>query len=95
MSLTKQDVQQIAKLARLDLTEEETELYQQQLSSILQYVEMLGEVDTSGVEPTSQVTGLQNITRADKVHTSLSNEQALKNAPSREDRFFKVKPVIE
>lgn len=67
MKLTKEQVEHIARLARLGLTPEEIEKYQTELSSILDYVEKLNEVDTENVEPTAQVTGLKNVMREDKV----------------------------
>lgn len=69
MKLTKQQVEHVAKLARLGLSEKEVEKFQTQLSGILDYVEQLNEVNTEGVEPTAQVTGLLNVTREDKVKT--------------------------
>ncbi len=67
MELTKEQVQHIADLARLKLSPEEVEKFSHELTDILNWVEMLGEVDTDGVKETSQVTGLQNVLRADKV----------------------------
>jgi len=77
MKLTKDDVKKIAHLARLGLTDEEIEKFAPQLTDILNYVEMLSEVDTTGVEPTSQVTGLANVTREDEVDQSLSTPDEL------------------
>lgn len=77
MKLTKDDVKKIAHLARLGLTDEEIEKFAPQLTDILNYVEMLSEVDTTGVEPTSQVTGLANVTREDEVDQSLSTADEL------------------
>ncbi|HEX9664340.1 MAG TPA: Asp-tRNA(Asn)/Glu-tRNA(Gln) amidotransferase subunit GatC, partial [Patescibacteria group bacterium] len=67
MKLTKEQVEYIAKLARIKLTSKEVAKFQDQLSQILNYIEQLGEVDTTDVEPTAQVTGLENVTREDKV----------------------------
>lgn len=69
-TLTKEQVLHIAKLARLTLTPEEVESMTKELSSILNYIDVLSEVDTSNVEPTAQVTGLTNALRKDEVHTS-------------------------
>lgn len=77
MALTKDQVRHIAKLARLGLSEKEFEKFSLQLTDILQYVEILNEVDTEGVEPTSQVTGLQNILRPDTVTAWVSREELL------------------
>ncbi len=76
-TLTKTDVEHIAKLARLRLTPEEVEKMTDQLSSILQYVDMLGEVDTVNVEPTAQVTGLTTVLRDDDVDQSKADPDAL------------------
>ena len=70
MSLTKDEVRHIAKLARLNLSDEEVEKFTKELSSILEYVDQLQEVDTKGVEPTAQVTGLHNSFRSDEVKPS-------------------------
>jgi aspartyl-tRNA(Asn)/glutamyl-tRNA(Gln) amidotransferase subunit C len=95
MQLTKEEVKQIAKLSRLELSEEDIELLKNQLSSILDYVKVLQELDTSSVEPTSQVTGMQNVSREDVKKPCLTNSEALSNAPSKEKEMFKVKPIIE
>ena len=97
MKLNKQQVEHIAILARLELTEKEKEMFAGQLSSILDYVEKLKEVDTGGVEETSQVTGLINSIRDDIVEeaTIESKQGILNNAPDREDNLFKVKSVFK
>jgi len=97
MKLSKQEIQGIAKLARLDLTEAELEKYGGQLSAVLSYINQLKEVDVKGVEPTAQVTGLENVLREDEVKNwdKKEIEEALKDAPEREGRFIKVKRVIE
>lgn len=97
MQLSKFEIQHIAKLARLELADEELEKYGGQLSAILNYIDQLKEVDVKGVEPTAQVTGLQNVLRQDEVNDwdKKEIEQALADAPEREDRFIKVKRVIE
>jgi len=97
MKLSKQEIQGIAKLARLDLTEAELEKYGGQLSAVLSYIDQLKEVDVKGVEPTAQVTGLENVLREDEVKNwdEKEIEEALKDAPEREGRFIKVKRVIE
>ncbi|MBI2036376.1 Asp-tRNA(Asn)/Glu-tRNA(Gln) amidotransferase subunit GatC [Candidatus Microgenomates bacterium] len=97
------DVGHAAKLANLPLSEEEKRKFGKQLSSILDYVNKLGEVDTKDVEPTSQVTGLENVTREDVVTPSLPQEEVLKNAPSTgsgqakstHNGFFKVPAILE
>lgn len=97
MKLTKQEVEHIAALARLELTEKEKEKFAIQLSSILGYVEKLKKVDLSKVLPTAQVTGLQNVTRPDEVKKC--DEETMKKlieaAPERVDNLVKVKAVFE
>ncbi|MFH1232516.1 MAG: Asp-tRNA(Asn)/Glu-tRNA(Gln) amidotransferase subunit GatC [Patescibacteria group bacterium] len=97
MKLTKQEVQHIAKLARLDLTDEELKKYGSQLSDVLNYIDLLREVDVKDVEPTAQVTGLENVLREDVVKDwdEKEIEAALADAPEKEDRFIKVKRIIE
>ena len=88
------DIRKLAKLANLTITPEEEEKYSQELSSTLDYVNKLNEVDTTGVEPTSQVTGLENVTREDEVRPSLTQEEALSNAKSTKNGYFKVKRIL-
>ncbi len=95
MALTMDEVRKVALLARLRLEEAEAERMQQQLSSILDYMQMLQEVDITDVPPTAQVTDVVNILRSDEVRPSLPVDEALADAPRREDDFFKVKPVFE
>lgn len=97
MKLSKNQIQHIANLARLELTDEELEKYGGQLSDVLSYVDQLSEVDTAGVLPTAQVTGLENVLRADEIEewNEQEREAALSQAPEREERFVKVKRVLE
>jgi aspartyl-tRNA(Asn)/glutamyl-tRNA(Gln) amidotransferase subunit C len=95
MALTLEEVRHVARLARLRLTDAELEEMQQQLSSILEHVDTLQEVDVTGIAPTAQVTDVVNVVRPDEVRPSLSVEAALSGAPHREGDFFKVKPVFE
>ena len=97
MQLSKDEIQHIAKLARLELTDAELEKYGGQLSAVLNYIDQLKEVDVKGVLPTAQVTGLENVLREDVVNgwNKEEIEAALKDAPEREGRFIKVKRVIE
>ncbi len=96
MKLTKEQVQHIAKLARLHLTDEEMERYADQLTSILTYVEMLKELDTSSVKETSQVTGLSLQARPDELGESLcSADELLACSPLPKDEHqIRVKRVI-
>lgn len=97
MQLSKQKIQHIAKLARLNLTEAELNRYGGQLSDILSYIDQLKEVEVKGVEPTAQVTGLTNVLREDAIKDWDKQEvkAALADAPEKEGRFIKVKRVIE
>lgn len=93
--LTRDDVVKLATLARLDLTEDEINEYQQELSEILQYVELLDQVDVSGLEPTNQVTGLTNVFRKDEVKGyGYTTADLLKNVPHVQDDHIKVKRMI-
>ena len=94
------DVKKVAKLANLELTTEEEEKYSQQLSKILDYIEQLNEVNTEGVEPTYNVSGLtaggSNVMRPDEVgDCTISQDEALQNAPQKKDGFFVTKGVFE
>ena len=97
MKLTKNKIKHIAELARLDLTPAELEKYGSQLSDILNYINQLQEVDTNGIEPTAQVTGLENVMRDDRAEGWNKNERqaALEQAPELEDGQVKVKRVLE
>lgn len=89
------DVSHVAKLANLPLSDEEKTRFEKQLSETLDYVKQLEEIDTKGVEPTSQVTGLENVTREDEPRPSLSQDEALKNAKSVHNGFVKVPAILD
>jgi aspartyl-tRNA(Asn)/glutamyl-tRNA(Gln) amidotransferase subunit C len=93
--LTLAEVETIAELAKLTLTEAEKVTLQEQLSAILDYAEMLQQVDTSGIPPTASALPLNNVMRPDEVTLGLSNEEALFNAPEAEASSFKVPAVLE
>lgn len=95
MKLTSDQVKKVAKLANLPLTPTEEEKYSEQLSKILDYVEKLNSADTSKVEPTFNVTGQGNVMREDTTTPSLSQEEALQNAPKEKDGKFETKGVLE
>ncbi|MFH1782432.1 MAG: Asp-tRNA(Asn)/Glu-tRNA(Gln) amidotransferase subunit GatC [Candidatus Omnitrophota bacterium] len=95
MAITKDTVKYVANLSRIELDEKEVEHFTEQLDRILEYVHQLKKVDVSGLEPTSHVLELKNVYRDDVVKRSLPVEEALKNAPSKEDNLFKVKKIIE
>ena len=93
--ITKEQVQHVAKLARLTLTEEETELYTKQLSKILDYIDQLNEVKTEGIEPMHQPIPTVNVMREDIVKKQFEKEELLKNAPHEEYGFFRVPKIGE
>jgi aspartyl-tRNA(Asn)/glutamyl-tRNA(Gln) amidotransferase subunit C len=93
VSVTIEEVAYVAALARLSLSEKEKEMYTHQLNGILAYMEQLNRLDTSKVEPLAHVTGALNVMRDDAVTPSLPREEALKNAPERTEKFFKVPSV--
>ena len=95
MAITKEQVRHVAKLARLKLSEEELENYTKELSSILDYMEKLNELDTSNVEPLTYPVGNKNVFRKDELGISVKTEDALKNAPLKNDKYFKVPKVIK
>jgi aspartyl-tRNA(Asn)/glutamyl-tRNA(Gln) amidotransferase subunit C len=95
MKLSLEEVEHVALLARLGLRSEERERMRDQLSSILEHISLLEEIDTEAIPPTAQVITLQNVTRPDEVQQSLSVEDVLRNAPRSEDRMFKVNAVLD
>jgi aspartyl-tRNA(Asn)/glutamyl-tRNA(Gln) amidotransferase subunit C len=94
-SISRADVEHVANLARLHLSEEELDLMQEQLSKILDAVSTLQQVDTSHVGPTASVIQLENVMRADEVRPGIGREAALANAPLRDDPFLRVPTVLE
>src|SRR5262245_48276983 len=98
MAITKTDVQKIAELARLELTPEETELFTEQLSSIIGHIEKLDELDTTNVPPMSHCApaggNAQYAQRGDQARAGLGQELAVENAPDSEAGYFKVPKVI-
>lgn len=91
--ITVKDVEHVAKLARLELTEEEKEKFTSQLGDVLKYVEQMNEVDTSDVEPMAHAIDFVNVMREDEVKYEQSKEELMKNAPDAEDGFFKVPKI--
>jgi aspartyl-tRNA(Asn)/glutamyl-tRNA(Gln) amidotransferase subunit C len=94
MAITREEVLHVAKLARLDLTDEEVERLTMQLGAILEAVSKVSELDLSDVPPTSHPLELVNHFGEDEPHESLSLEQAFANAPARERDLFKVPPTV-
>jgi aspartyl-tRNA(Asn)/glutamyl-tRNA(Gln) amidotransferase subunit C len=95
MALTRQEVEHVADLAKLGLTEEEIETYREQLSAILEYAALLERLDTDAIPPTATVLPLSNVMRADEAASSLSQADALANAPSATEGYFQVKAILE
>ncbi len=95
MKLSLEEVDHVAMLARLGLKPEERERMRDQLSSILEHISLLEEIDTEAIPPTAQVITLHNVMRADEVRQSLSVDDVLRNAPRTEDHMFKVNAVLD
>jgi aspartyl-tRNA(Asn)/glutamyl-tRNA(Gln) amidotransferase subunit C len=89
------DVKYVTHLARLSLSPDEEQKIGAQLGNILAYIEKLKEVDVTGVEPTAHAFPLVNVTRPDEVHPSISNEEALRNAPAQANGLFIVPKILE
>ncbi len=95
MKITIADVEHVARLARLELTDDEKNLFAGQMDAIIGYVEKIKGLDTNGVIPTSHAVPMENAFREDEVRPSIGLEKALGNAPHRVGSFFKVPKVIE
>jgi aspartyl-tRNA(Asn)/glutamyl-tRNA(Gln) amidotransferase subunit C len=93
MAITRDEVLHVARLARLELSDEEVERFTEQLSAILEAVAKVSELDLSDVEPTAHPLDLVNVWAEDEPRPSLSIDEALANAPDRHDGFFKVPPA--
>ncbi len=95
MAITRDEVLYIAKLARLEFSDEEVEEFTHQLGRILDYINKLKELDVDHVEPSYHVLELVSVMREDEVKEGLSQEEALANAPDAKDGFFRVPRIIE
>ncbi|MCH7620991.1 MAG: Asp-tRNA(Asn)/Glu-tRNA(Gln) amidotransferase subunit GatC [Chloroflexi bacterium] len=95
MELDRTQVEHIAALARIELTDEEVESFGQQLSHILEQFELLRQLDTTDVPPTGRAADLNTVTREDVAQDCMPPEDVLSNAPRREGEFFRVKAVLE
>ena len=95
MKVTSKDVENVAVLSRLAIPESEVQTYTGHLNALLEYMDVLGELDTENVKPTAHVLPLKNVFREDVVKPSLDRELALSNAPEREDGYFKVPKILE
>jgi aspartyl-tRNA(Asn)/glutamyl-tRNA(Gln) amidotransferase subunit C len=94
--ISNEQVKNVAVLSRLELSDAEVKKYQESLSDILGYIELLEKIDTTKTPPTSQVTGLVNVYRDDKIQNSpVTREQILKNTPESLDGYIKVKSVLK
>ncbi len=93
--ITREDVEHVALLARLELSEAETEKFTRQLNDILQAVDKLKKLDTTNVEPTAHAAPMKNVFRADRARPSWPQEAILANAPDPVDGFFRVPKIME
>ncbi|MDP8262932.1 MAG: Asp-tRNA(Asn)/Glu-tRNA(Gln) amidotransferase subunit GatC [Candidatus Ancaeobacter aquaticus] len=95
MAITKDDVLYVAELARLELSEEEIELFTKQLGSILEYVDTLNKLDLEGVEPTAHIAPVRNVDRDDVCHENVPDDIIFDNAPEEHEKLFMVPKIIE
>lgn len=95
MKISNKDVKEVADLARLEIEEEQLDKFTNQFENILKFISKLDELNTDDVDPTSHMLDMPTPLREDKVEEWLSQDEALKNAPQREDKFFGVPKVIE
>lgn len=92
--LSKKEVEHVAWLAHIELSDNEKSLFTDQFNEILDYFKKIDEIDTDGVEPTYHVLNVMNVTREDEIVPSLSTEEALKNAPKKKKKFFKAPRIV-
>ena len=92
--ITKEQVEHVAWLARVELSEEEKELFVRQLNEILEHFQKIDRIDTEGVPPTYHVLDLMNVVRRDEVTPSIGEESALNNAPKRKEGYFKAPRIV-
>jgi len=95
MTLSREEIEHIANLARLQLSAQEKERYREQLSAILEYFSQLQAVDTSAIPPTASVLPARNVLREDETHPGLEREQLLSNAPQTEAGQIRIPPVLD
>jgi aspartyl-tRNA(Asn)/glutamyl-tRNA(Gln) amidotransferase subunit C len=95
MSISKEEIEHVAKLARLNLSEHEVEKYTKEMSNLIDFVNKLNELDTNGVESTANAIKMQNVFREDKVEKSFERDSILKNAPLKEAGCFRVPKVVD
>ena len=94
-NLSEEEVKHVAKLAKLTLTEEEIKKFQSQLSEVLNYVDVLKKLETKEIEPTSQVTGLENIFRDDETGLCLQQKEVLSNAKEKNNGLFVIEAIFK
>lgn len=92
--LSKKEVEHVAWLAHIELSEEEKTLFTEQFNEILDYFRKIDTLDTEGVKPTYHVLELENVSRKDQTKPSLTTEEALKNAPKKEKKFLKAPRIV-
>ena len=92
--LTKKDVEHVAWLAHIELSDEEKMLFTEQFNEILDYFKKIDEIETEGIEPTYHVLDINNVSRKDETTPSLSTEEALENASKKEKKFFKAPRIV-
>jgi aspartyl-tRNA(Asn)/glutamyl-tRNA(Gln) amidotransferase subunit C len=95
MRLTREQVEHVAELAKLKLSDQEVRLFQEQLSAILEYADRLDELDTESIPPTAGVLALENVMRPDKPQACFARDAMLENAPDQENGFVRVKAVLD
>lgn len=95
MKITRKDVENVALLSRLEIPENDMEQITGQLNAILEYADVLNQLNTEGIQPTAHVLPLKNVMRPDEVRPSLARDLALSNAPEKEDGYFKVPKIVE
>ena len=95
MDISKDTVKYVANLARIELSDSELDTFAAQLNDIVHYIDQLKEVDVSAISPTTHVLALKDVKRKDTLSPSLATEDVLKNAPHKEETFFKVPKVVE
>ena len=95
MSIDRETVEHVARLARLALTDDEIDRIREQLSSILGHINVIGEADTSGVSASAHILPMTNVMAGDASRPSMPTKSLLENAPTREDGYFRVRAVLE
>ena len=95
MNISIKQIEQVARLSRIILTDEEKDIFREQLTDILGYIEKLNELDTDDVQPMAYATSLRNVFREDKQESSFARQEILELSPSSSNGFFKVPKILE